>query len=444
MKRTAIGAGAYVGEDGRYWERPRGKTWRLMRHVETKREAIRVASSRDPNTVGRSFQTLANLYSEANCPDARLKPRGEDFCKEEKARVVTLVKFFGNKAADKVSIADIPPYHAWRSAQQKKGLTGNRAVDKETQTLSNIFRYAVAARLYPTNPVGQGRPRYQVESNIKHSYTRAPKSSDACHRICDDLLSRVETEVAGWFCLFAMFTGCRSSELLRLRVDAKDAETPGFIQWRHDEPKDSNQPLGLLHIRRSKHGINPECIIGREFAEMLLAFNAWHSARFPDSAWYFPNLTGEQIHRRQIYECLVRAAKRLGLPHVTPHGFRSFYVTKRRSDGVTDTVIAGETGDKTVALMQTTYGERPKNWLGGDPIGWLPKEGKPAWEIWQQKNRSIDYGLTTAKVSKSGKSMFSMPPVWRNGRRTGLKINAETPPIEPTASNQDFPEDYQI
>ena len=161
---------------------------------------------------GRSFQTLANLYSAANCPDARLKPRGDDFCREEKSRVATLVKFFGTRAADKISIADIPAYHAARAAQQKKGVTGNRAVDKETQTLSNIYRYAVAARLYPSNPVAQGRPRYQVESNIRHSYHRAPKSSDACHRICDDLLSRVETESTGWFCLFAMFTGCRSSE----------------------------------------------------------------------------------------------------------------------------------------------------------------------------------------------------------------------------------------
>ena len=37
-----------------------------------------------------------------------------------------------------------------------------------------------------------------------------------------------------------------------------------------------------------------------------------------------------------MYEYLVKAAKSLDLPHVTPHGFRSFYVTKRRSDGATD------------------------------------------------------------------------------------------------------------
>jgi len=424
MKRTAIGAGAYVSEDGRYWERPRGKTWRLMRHVESKREAIRIAAERDPHTIGRSFQNLAKLYSDANCPDARLKPRGEDFCKEEKGRVGKLVTYFGTRAADKISIADIPAYHAARAAQQKKGLTGNRAVDKETQTLSNIYRYAVAARLYPSNPVSQGRPRYQVESNIRHSFHRAPKSADACHRICDALLNRVETETTGWFCLFAMFTGCRSSELLRLRVDAPDPETPGFIQWRAKLalPFAEEKALGLLHIRRSKHGINPECIIGHEFAGMLAVFEAWHRTRFPDSTWYFPNSVGAAMHRRRVYEYLVQAAKSLDLPHVTPHGFRSFYVTKRRSDGATDTVIAGETGDKTVALMQTTYGERPKNWIGGDPIGWLPVEGKPAWKNWQTKNRSIDYGLTTTAGSKQESSMFTMPPVWRNGRRTGLKI----------------------
>ena len=207
-------------------------------------------------------------------------------------------------------------------------------------------------------------------------------------------------------------------------MDAPDPETPGFIQWRAKLalPFAEEKALGLLHIRRSKHGINPECIIGHEFAGMLAVFEAWHRTRFPDSTWYFPNSVGAAMHRRRVYEYLVQAAKSLDLPHVTPHGFRSFYVTKRRSDGATDTVIAGETGDKTVALMQTTYGERPKNWIGGDPIGWLPVEGKPAWKNWQTKNRSIDYGLTTTAGSKQESSMFTMPPVWRNGRRTGLKI----------------------
>jgi hypothetical protein len=87
-------------------------------------------------------------------------------------------------------------------------------------------------------------------------------------------------------------------------------------------------------------------------------------------------------------------------------GFRSFYVTKRHSDGATDTVIAGEIGDKTVALRQTTCGERPKNWIGGEPIRWLPAHGKPSWQSWQNKFCETGYGNQFKKESKRKSSMF--------------------------------------
>jgi hypothetical protein len=72
----AIGGGAYIDELNRYWERPGGKTWRVLRNAGTKRDAIKIASSRDPKTIGRDFESLATAYTEAGCPDARLQPRG--------------------------------------------------------------------------------------------------------------------------------------------------------------------------------------------------------------------------------------------------------------------------------------------------------------------------------------------------------------------------------
>lgn len=424
MKRTSIGAGAYVDQAGRYWERPGGKTWRLMRSVTTQREARRIASARDPYSIGRKFAALARLYIDARCPDATLKPREVAFTADEIARVEKLIEYFGTKSADKISIADIPAYYAHRVAQMPEGLTGNRQVDKETQTLSNIYRYAVAARLFPTNPVSSGRPRYQVAEMIRHSRVRAPKTADNIHKLAAHLFETVETEVTGWFCLFAMFSGCRISELLRLRTDAIDENFGGFIQWRQDDREDKNLPLGLLHLgQRSKHGLNPEVIIGNEFADCIRAWQQWHAARFPSSRVFFPRPDGKPISRRIIHRHIAAAGKKLELPLVTPHGFRSFYVTKRRSDGATDTVIAGEIGDKTVALMQTTYGARPKNWLGGEALRWLPKTDPAAWTVWKTENPSrIDFLLTTGKPTNSNPPIESTMPVWRNGRRTGLKI----------------------
>jgi len=72
----------------------------------------------------------------------------------------------------------------------------------------------------------------------------------------------------------------------------------------------------------------------------------------------------------------------LVLPHVTAHGLRSFYVTKRRSDGIADAQIAAEIGDNNVEMISQTYGDRPPNWTGGQKLSFLPSEGLPAWRRW--------------------------------------------------------------
>jgi hypothetical protein len=52
-------------------------------------------------------------------------------------------------------------------------------------------------------------------------------------------------------------------------------------------------------------------------------------------------------------------------------------------------VIAGEIGDKTVSLMQSTYGDRPDNWTGGTALSWLPSVGLPAWQRWQAAESKV-------------------------------------------------------
>ena len=66
-KWKAIGGGAYeehfvdTGKaTGRFAERPRGLTWRLLRGVTTRQEALKAAFNRYPRTVGSNFASLAD------------------------------------------------------------------------------------------------------------------------------------------------------------------------------------------------------------------------------------------------------------------------------------------------------------------------------------------------------------------------------------------------
>jgi lipoyl-dependent peroxiredoxin len=50
---------------------------------------------------------------------------------------------------------------------------------------------------------------------------------------------------------------------------------------------------------------------------------------------------------------------------ITSHGMRSFYVTVRRSQGISDGQIAAEIGDRTgPSIIASTYGSIPPDWQG--------------------------------------------------------------------------------
>jgi integrase len=55
---------------------------------------------------------------------------------------------------------------------------------------------------------------------------------------------------------------------------------------------------------------------------------------------------------------LAAACKAMGLPHATPHGLRSYFVTRARESGLSDAEIAMLIGDKKgPAIIAQTYGD---------------------------------------------------------------------------------------
>lgn len=386
MTRRSISRGVYVADDGRFWSRPRlhGKsTWRLLQAI-TQRAAIKEHANTRFEPVAGRFADLAQLYLDAQCPNRRLEPRPEPFCRAERPRVAALVAYFGPRPAAEIDLAMLPKYADWRRRQCRRG-PGNRTVDLDLVTLSAILSYAVRLRLLPENRVRSDRPRYVRADTIRHSRQRAPVDADAIHRVAEHLLGDPKSETIAWFVWFAAFTGCRRSELLRLRLDAADTDSAGYVLD------------GCLFLgRRSKGGVNPWAMMGVEFEAMNTAFRRWHRAWYPKNPWYFPGRVEGPLHPDAPAHAIRRACQSLGIHPFSPHGLRSFYVTKRRSDGATDVVIAGEIGDQTVSLMQTTYGARPANWTGGKALSWLPSYGPPAWESPGKSDSGSDYGAKQA------------------------------------------------
>lgn len=396
-KRVSIGHGVYQDEkSGTFFVRPYiggARTWRALRS-KTKTYAIKEAAAkvtdqeRAKHGIGVSpyareaisFSDLADAYLTANCPNRRLEARPGKFTASERVRIGWLSQFFGRKAASYIRPKSLTDYAHWRRENiTKAGCTGNRAIDLELCTLSNVLTYGVIIEEIPGNPVAYKRPRFQTADLVKHSRERAIASGDELHRIADRLFCHPESEALGWLALFSALTGCRNIELRRLRMDGKDPATPGWISETH------------LFLRRAKRGIHPWIEIQGPLAAAIERFRFWHEMRFPKNVWWFPGRRDPKkpVDRDSLRHAIYRVCEELALPRVAPHGFRSFYVSLRRSEGAGDAQIASEIGDKTVAVISQSYGDVPPNWLGSKKLSFLPSEGLPAWERWQSSEDKI-------------------------------------------------------
>jgi len=380
MIRTVIAPGVYRSTDGRFWARPvinRRRTWRLLldhagKPFRTAKTAVAFALRKQWQPAGDDFATLATLYLDADCPNKRLEFRPSSFVRAERARLSTLKRYFGHYPCDEIRLKLIPGYAAWRMRQVKRG-TGARTVDLDLCTLSNVLNYGVAIGQLEINWIHANRPRYRKAKDVRHSRVLMPASAAVIHRLAEFLLDDVRSEVNGWLLLFGLLTGCRTSELRRLRLDAAP-EQPG------------HQTAKQLHLgRRSKSGVNPFVEMSPTLAQMLDCFERWHAKRYPKSPWYFPGRSGRQIAEHTYAHSLARACRVLGVPHTTPHAIRAYFVTLHRRAGVADSRIAAMIGDQTVSLISETYGDTPD----GDKLSFLPANGLPAWLKWSAAETKI-------------------------------------------------------
>lgn len=353
-------------------------TTKLLK-ATTKRDAIKEAQDATADR-GDDFAALTDLYLQSGCltRKQKFKRPSAAFIADETRKAAKLKEYFGKCTVIEVNdLLQIPRYAKWRLRQFRDG-RGTRAVDKEIQTLSNIINYAVfGTKQVRLNFIMANRPRYHVVRSS--SRARMPESAGVIHQLADHFFTAsqfdgraLRSEVFGWLLLFQMFTGCRSSELMRLRLDAAPEQAGARVN-------------GWLHLgRRSKSGINPYAEIYPEFAAMLDCFDRWHADRFPKAKEYFPGPDGP-LDNASYSKAVSRTARLLGLPHITPHGLRAYCATKHLRDGQTHAAVAGIIGDKTAALIGSTYADAP----GGAKLHWLPTQGLPAWTLWQDQQQKI-------------------------------------------------------
>lgn len=381
---SSVGGGIYVdNRTGKFYHRPtiNGKpTFRLL-DVQTLTLARKLKGKLDTNQTmfengmekdpyGAAPVSVGELiegYIKENCPLKSHQSRDGKQLAQELSRLNFVKPFWQHRQADQVKPKDCAAYFAARRGTVRAGCTGGRAVDMELSTLTAVFNWAVFSGKLDVNPLAN-RPKFRDGKTVKHCRNFMPKDAAELHNLARALFEDPRSEALGWQLLLEAMTGCRTSEILRLRWDAKEMEA-GHIDASH------------LWLARCKDGINPFVEIHPALAQTLEALRRWRVWReMTDSPWFVPSYRnpGHAVESASLTHALKRVAPLISKAHRTSHGLRAYYVTVRRSMGISDAQIAAEIGDATgAAIISSTYGSVPTNWRGGAVMGWAVEE--PAW-----------------------------------------------------------------
>lgn len=358
--RTKITANVWVDDQtGSYLHRPvinGRRTWRRIKAAtpEEAEELIR------PKTKAvATVDELVQAYVAAGCPTLR----GRQYARPEvmRAFLSRCCRHFGARAPGSLTVADCVAYGKTR-------MPSARAADAELQALSGALNWAAMHGMIAANPI---RCRYRVQgtSDVRHSRDTMPADADELHRIARVLLEHPLSQATGWLMILKAFTGMRTGEALALRMDARSKADPGWIEGDY------------LYVRRAKSGQFPYVPLHPALRTALEWHRVWHAAEAGGSPWWFPGRDMVRpLRLTALTSRLADVCKRLGLPHRTAHGLRAYYVTVWRSQGKTDAEVAALIGDRTVSLIQTTYGSLPEVWAGGKPLDFMPENTPPAWK----------------------------------------------------------------
>lgn len=366
-----VEAGIYRNRSSRvYFERPKvngRRTWRSLetsnlKHAreELHRRRAAVGTDKDPYvevevaTVGE----IIRRYQKDGYLDKNLNGRSGSTLVEETRNCGKLLEFWKAIPVNTVTDAVCDRYRDWRIKNVKQG-KGKRVIDRELNTLNNAFRYAKRRAIVRLNPIAD-RPRYQSSKEVRHCRDFMPGNADELHEFVAVLMKNPHSVVLGFQMLFEAMTGLRTSEVLKLQTAANS-----------NEPRYVTPDGKSLRVWRSKaqHAVNPFVKVHDGLRALLEAHRKWKKEYYPDSPWYFPSPRGVDgpVEKHALGHALLRMHSK-GFKKYISHGMRAFYVTVRRSHGVTDPQIAFEIGHTSGgATLAAVYGGVPPHWVPGTP-----------------------------------------------------------------------------
>lgn len=320
--------------------------------------------------------TLGDLAAEwitLACPHRTGQPRELAAVERLKAQLRHCLPFWQTVPVATVDFQTIEKFAAWRQPHL-------RSADLELSALSSLCSWASLTGRIKLNPFEKRKPLAECK---RHCYEVAPHSDEMFHQVCAWLFDREEPQeiIVGGLLCYQGLSGQRPAEPLFLTRQPVLDRVPTAAEVRTLAPgtfyRDRNAVL-RLKVHRLKHGQNPVIEVHAPLEAFLSAWRAWLAQTLPDAEKLFPLV----YNQNYINATLAAACKALGLPQLTPHGFRAYNVAVLRSSGLDDATIASRLGQTTGGkLIHTTYGN-PDDAHGGALLDFLPEPtATPCWHL---------------------------------------------------------------
>ena len=370
MTFKRISRGLFQDGAGRYWarvtidgKRTKRRLWGLTQaQAEAELKSGEFAQSRT------AFSQLAKEWLALGCPVSKT-PRSPVYLPYATRLLHWPLARFGSLDCREITTILVDDYPEWRMGLTRKaGCTGSRAADMEMTCCAQLYRWAERRMIVTSNPFLK---REHQRNEVRHCSERAPVSGDIVHQTASYLLKDVRSESSAFAFLFLCLTGLRKQEALSLQLRRPPSNEPGACDGE------------FLAVARSKKS-RPEdasCTIRLwpEAKSLYQAWQHWHAERFPFSPFWFPGRKGLPLCPSALWQALSRASKALSLPHIAPHGCRSFYTSVLRARISDDRLVADYLGHKNPQMVQQIYGGRPVHCQAHSV---LPSQGEPAWACW--------------------------------------------------------------
>jgi hypothetical protein len=343
---------------------------------ELARRVTERAKGNEPTAKADLMDTagaVIRLYISGGYPDRWLKPRTNPDTLEMEARCCEmLLGFWDTVQINQCTSARCDLYRDWRVGNKTRSTDGFRMVDMELNTLKNAFRLAKRRDLVLFNPM-LDCPKYHNPANVVHCRNFMPTDADEMHALIRPLFEQPgsvyehpRSVVLGFQYMYEAMTGLRTEETLMLGT--KDPVSGVVFGSLTECGK-------FMHVWRCKgqHAVNPYVEVHEGLKAVMDAHMAWRDKKYPGCTLFFPSPVNPSVVVGT--ESLAHALGRLDGKKLTSHGARAWFVTRQRSWGIADSVIAFQIGQTSGgATIAKVYGGYPAAWvLNGPKMAWLPK-----------------------------------------------------------------------